>query len=87
MGPKNNAKFLFQLFVGVCSFQAITTCVCQRESLHWAVMRSITFLVALLYGHSDCASLQIQLKSIANEAMVIRAGLKSTGKEGEGAST
>lgn len=77
----------------MCSFKAITACICQREPLHWAVMRSITLRssaqgsLALLYGHSDCVSLQIQLKSIANAAMVIRAGLNSTGEEGEGAST
>lgn len=44
MGPRNNEKSLFQLFVGVCSFQAITTCVCQRESLRRAIMRLINFL-------------------------------------------
>lgn len=99
MGPKNNAKSLFQLFVGVCSFQAITTCVCQRESLHRAIMRHINFLstaecsvpwlpdrskIVVQGATSDPA---LSEKSGANEATVIRAGLKTTGQEGEREST
>lgn len=95
MGPRNNEKSLFQPFLGVCSFQAITARVCQRESLHQAIMRHINFLstaessVPRLYDRSNTvvrgAALDAALseKSVANQPAVITAALKTTGKEGK----
>lgn len=92
-------KSLFQLFVGVCSFQAITTCVCQSESLHRAIMRHINFLSTAecsvpwlpdrskIVVQGPASDPALSEKSEANGATVIRAGLKTTGKEGEREST
>ena len=49
MGPENNAKSLFPLFVGVCSFWTITA-VSVRGDLHQAVMRHVHFPSKTVFG-------------------------------------